>query len=121
MEFPKPSLLPFFSGIVLLCACAPKGFDPCDEMMREVKEVRSIEKQMAKTETLIQKDRAAKDTADLNQDLKIQGELRERRKSAQIAAANMGASCLPKQQGESELQEQPLDPNAVGDTGKQVR
>lgn len=82
-------------------------------MMQEVKEIRALEKQLAKTETQIKRFTAAKDTADLNQALGIQADLRERHKAARIAAANMAASCVPPQLGEpeSDQQELPLDPN----------
>jgi glucose-6-phosphate-specific signal transduction histidine kinase len=99
-------------GLMLLSGCAQSS-DPCEQMMQEVKEVRSLEKQLTKTESQIKKFTAAKDTADLNQALGIQADLRARHKAARIAAANMAASCVPPQLGvpESDQQQPPLDPN----------
>jgi hypothetical protein len=106
-----------------LTGCARQGSDPCDQMMQEVKEVRGLEKQLAKTELSIKKFTAAHDTADLNEALRTQTDLRERHKAARIAAANMGASCVPPPLGEPDQPqpEPPLDPNQDEPSQKSVR
>ena len=89
-----------FMSLCFLSACSSSrnshhGVDPCVEMVREADGIREVEKQLAKNEDRIKKDRASGDTAALNSELRMREALREKKKYAQFAADKMRADCTP--------------------------